>query len=87
MIGLPSAAARHDLRVLARRRPPRGPAFFVDQAGERLFDLAGGQRLAGTLQQGPQELRRIRLAERAQLVGSFELAAQEVVDRERSEQA
>ena len=83
VVGLAAGAARHHLRVLARRPPPGGPLRLADDAVQDIADLAGGERPAVALEDRAQQLRR---RERLERRGLLDLAPQHVRGAERLQQ-
>jgi hypothetical protein len=77
-VALASRAQRHDLGMSPRGGPPRAPLRLVDDAGEGVADLSGGERMLGGLEHGAQELRRLLVAQLDQPFRILQLAAQEV---------
>jgi hypothetical protein len=83
-VGLAAAGAGgHHVRVLAGGGPPGGPLRLGDDAAQRLADLAGGERPVVALERDPQQLLRHQGGE---ALGVLQLAAQDMVRRQRLEQ-
>jgi hypothetical protein len=81
--GLRAAAADDDLRILPRRRPPRGPLLLGHDADHRVAHFAHRHRTAEALQNPREEVGLLRHRFRAQARGVREFVAEDVTGRER----